>query len=997
MTMRLHTIAPGLAFLPALARGTLARLGTGEALSAATILLPTRRAARALQAAFLREAEAPALLLPRLRPLAGLSVEDADELALPALMDLPPAVDALRRQAALAGMAAKWPRHVGGPPTAEHAWALGGELAKLLDEIALEEAEDIPDDPTRLEHRWLQRLDALAPEHLATHWQITTTFLRAVVIEWQAWLNAAELLDIGVRRVMALRAQRAAWEDAPPAHAVIAAGIGMGGTVPAAMDLLRVIATRLPQGHVVISGEDPASAALAADGLADAPTHPFHGQRAMLVRMGASMADATPWVEGAATPRAALLGTALLPAGALGPWQARDAGRWDAALEGVTRLDASDAQDEATAIALALRGALETPGARAALVTPDRDLARRVAAELPRHNILADDSAGQPLSDTPPGAFLRLVAQLAAGELGPVALLALLKHPLCAAGMARADLLAATRALEREALRGPAPAPGLAGLRALGLEAATPLLDALEAALSGFVALPADAAPRPAGELLQTHLAAAEALAATPEMPGGLRLYAQAEGEALARHLAALPPALAELADLSPADWPGLFEALLASGTTRAARVARGRTGAALHPQVEILGLLEARLLDFDLVVLGALDETIWPQASDPGPWMSRPMRREFGLPSPELRIGRVAADFFLSGLGARRAVFSRAARRGGTPTVPARWLTRLDTFLRGQGLTMQAAPEAAWARLLDAPTTVRPCGRPAPAPPAGARPHRLTVSDVGSLMADPYAFYAARVLNLRPLDPLEQEAGAADYGNLVHASMHRFLAALGPGWPGAEAARTVWEAAMAEALRRAAPRPAIGAIWTPRLRRIGERVVALEAQARPVLTRSLAELKGKLLLARPGGELRLDARADRLDLRTDGTLRLVDYKTGTVPSERDVASGTAPQLPLEALIAARGGFDALPAASVEAMEYWRLTGGFEVAEVKALKLDIADAVERAEASLEALADRFLFGDAPFLAHPHPRRRAAADYRHLSRAAEWSAGEGDGE
>ena len=292
--MRLFAIAPDQAFLPALARGTLARLGTGEALAAATLLLPTRRAARALQAAFLREAEAPALLLPRMRALAGLSTEDADELALPALLRLPPAVDALRRQAVLAGFASRLPRDMGGPASAEHAWALGLELGKLLDEIALEEAEILPDDPALLGHRWLERLEALAPESLAVHWQITTTFLRAIVVEWQGWLTGQGLLDIGVRRVLALRAQRVAWEDAPPAGAVIAAGIGMGGTVPAAADLLRVIATRLPQGFVVLPAEDRATAALPWEALREAPTHPYAGQRAMLDRMGATLADAAP-------------------------------------------------------------------------------------------------------------------------------------------------------------------------------------------------------------------------------------------------------------------------------------------------------------------------------------------------------------------------------------------------------------------------------------------------------------------------------------------------------------------------------------------------------------------------------------------------------------------------------------------------------------------------------------------------------------------------------
>lgn len=1007
--MRLFTLAPGQPFLAGLARGTLARLGTGEDLAAATLLLPTRRASRALQAAFLREADAPALLLPRLRPLAGLSVEDADELALPALLDLPPAVEPLRRQAVLAGFAARWPAHRGGPPTAEHAWALGGELAKLLDEIALEEAEPIPEDHRLLEHRWLERLDGLAPERLATHWQITTIFLKAAVQEWQAWLEAQGLLDIGVRRVMALRAQRRAWEDKPPEAAVIAAGIGMGGTIPAAADLLRTIATRLPQGFVVLAGEDAATAALPDEALAEAPTHPHAGQRAMLRRMGATLADAQPWVPAEESPRAHLLGTALLPAGALvgrrihapgdaarddptpAPWQTRDA-RFASATEGLARLDAADAQHEAAAIALALRGALETPGARAALVTPDRDLARRVAAELPRHGILADDSAGQPLSDTPAGAFLRLIAAAIGAEWRPVALLALLKHPLCAAGMERGAFLRLVRRLEAKALRGVAPAPGLDGLKAAAPPETLSLIEALEAALG---ALPATGLHEPAA-LLEAHLAAAEALATTPSLPGGLRLYAQAEGEALARHLAALPPALAELPPLDAGDWPGLFDALLAQGVTRAARVARGREGAVLHPQVEILGLLEARLLDFDLVVLGALDETIWPQAADPGPWMSRPMRAEFGLPSPEGRIGRVAADFLLTASNARRALLSRAARRGGSPTVPARWLTRLETFLKGQGMTLPLAPEGAWARALDAPAAVAPCERASYAPPVETRPRKLSASDVARLIADPYAVYAKHVLRLTPLDPLELAPGAADYGNLVHTVMQRFLLALGARRPGAAEARRLWEAAMAEVLREAPPPPAVAAIWVPRLARIGAAVIRVEAEDREGLEHSAAEVKGSLEIRRPGGVLRLEARADRVDVLQGGeTLRIVDFKTGTLPGATEVANGSAPQLPLEALIAERGGFPGLQ-GQVTALEYWRLQGGIEEGKRQPLKPEtIGRLVDRAEQALETLADRFLFGTAPFTAQPHPRRRAASEYQHLARAAEWSAVEGD--
>jgi ATP-dependent helicase/nuclease subunit B len=645
---------------------------------------------------------------------------------------------------------------------------------------------------------------------------------------------------------------------------------------------------------------------------------------------------------------------------------------------------------------------METPGARAALITPDRDLARRVCAELARHGITADDSAGEPLAETPAAAFLRLVARMVAEGFAPVPLLSVLKHPLCCGGMAREDWLAAARALERLALRGPRPAPGLAGLRASVAAAGdapggvAALLDALDAALAGFDRLP-DSPARPPADLLAAQMAAAEALAATPDLPGGLRLYAGEEGEPLARHLDALAAALAHLPPIAPADWPGLFEGALAGPVAPSLRATRGR-GAAAHPRIAILGLLEARLQSFDRVVLGALEESVWPQATEAGPWMSRPMRAAFGLPEAEARIGRVAADFFFSAAAAPEAVLSSALRRGGAPCVPARWMVRLDTFLAGQGgLALVPSFAAGWAAALDAPATVTPCARPAPAPPAALRPRRLTVSDAALLIADPYAFYAKRVLRLQPLDALEQEVGAIEYGTLVHEAMAGFLRALPLAWPGEDAARAAWATASEAALAAHADRPGILAFWAPRLANIGGFVIGQEAELRRHgrLLACHVETKGVARLRLPEGEVEIEARADRLDHLSAGGWRVVDYKTGTVPKEAALLAGDAPQLPIEAWLLRQGAFRATPGEARE-LVYWRLTGGEQAGEVKTIDATAEDFGAIAEERLATLAERWLLGAAPFASRPHPARRAAGgDYDHLARIEEWSAAEGE--
>jgi ATP-dependent helicase/nuclease subunit B len=1019
--MRLYDIPAHLPFLDGLAAGVLdgAREEGPEALSRATVLLPTRRSARALRDAFLRAAEGRALLLPRMRAVAGLSTEDADELALPALLDMPPAVAPLTRQAVLASYVMRQPRRFGGPATPEQAWGLAGELARLFDEVALEERDPAllaEAEPLAFAEAWLARLEALVPEDQATHWQITTAFLRGVAGQWVAWLGEHALLDIGLRRVLALRAQAREWQERPPADPVIAAGIGVGGTVPAAVELLKVVAG-LPAGAVVLHGLDRRALGRIWRAVEAAPTHPLCSQARLLAAMGADDARIRPWpgcgeAAGArAVPaaRATLLEMALRPPEGMEPWTQPDPETWRAGLPGLLRLEALDAGAEAAAIALTLREALEHPGARAALVTPDRDLARRVSAELVRHGIVADDSAGEELGTTPAGAFLRLIARMVAEDFAPVPTLAALKHPLCAAGMERGAWIAAVRLLERRVLRGPRPAGGLSGIRraagaAVKEEALSRVLGALgalEAALGPFA--DPGGVPRPPADLLAAHLAAAEALATTADRAGGLRLYAGEEGEVLANHLADLEGAMRHLPPLDPRAWPPLFDAALAGASARTRRTGRARDAGA-HPRVEILGLLEARLLSFDRVVLGALDESVWPLATEPGPWMSRAMRAAFGLPEPEARIGRVCADFLLTACAAPEAVLSRAARRGGAPTVPARWLTRIETFLGGQGLALPRSEAVRWAAALDQPEgPPRPVARPAPAPPRAMRPDTISVTEVSELLADPYAFYAKRVLALRPLDPLDADVGALDYGQIVHAAMARFVTGLGTAWPGEARALAIWEAAAEDALVAQGPRPALAAFWRPRLARIGRFVVAEEARLREGggILASFVERKGEWTLRRPRGAVTLRARADRIDRLGDGSLAVLDYKTGGLPKADALRDGAAPQLPLEAAMAIRGAFDGVPAAPVRALSYWRLTGGQEPGEVRQMLSEVEEVerlAEEALGGLGALVDRFLLGDAPFPARPHPGRAArGGDYDHLARVAEWANAEDDPE
>ena len=979
--MKLETMAPHAPFLDTLAADWLASAGDDPlAVADGLILLPTRRAARALVDAFLAQTDGRPLLLPRITAFGAL---DEAPLALAGSLHLPPAVSEPVRLAQLTRLVMALDGKFGAPATADQAWPLAVELAALMDEAERAEIDLATVLPT------------LVADDYAHHWGITLEFLRIVTRAWPAWLADNGLMNPASRQVALLDAQAAAWANDPPATPVLAAG--STGGIPAVARLLRVV-TGLPRGRVVLPGLDLDLDDAAWDALDD--THPQASLRRLVQRLQAMRGDVRPTQLGqahATAPRSApanrtaLLNRALLPASALAAWR----NPVPADITGLSRLAPTDQQEEALAIALILRGALETPGHRAALVTPDRDLAGRVAVELGRFGIVADDSAGEPLADTPPAVFLRLLAEAAAEQLRPVPLLALLKHPLAAAGLTPAECRGAARRMERGGLRGPAPKAGLAGLRNVtSSEGGHAFIDRLETCLDPLLAIAVAESAAPTNALAAL-LATAEALAATPDETGAHRLWAGEDGQALAALLGELLPALAVLPPQPPATLPGLLEAALAGAVVRSRRALRGRSGSE-HPRVFIWGLLEARLQRADTIVLGGLAEGVWPAAADPGPWMSRPMRAAAKLPSPEEAVGQMAHDWLMTACAAPEVVLSCPLRRDGAPAVPARWLQRLDAMLRGSSQSLPEHPAALWARALDHPAATPPRrAPPAPRPPLAARPRKLRVTEVETWLRDPYAIYARHVLGLRALAPLEEPADAADYGSVVHAAVHAFLHATGTAFPPDAEARLA--AAMDKALEDQDLRPALAAWWRPRLRRIATWIATAERDRRigTGLAHIASEKDGAWSVPNDLA-FTLTGRADRIERRHDGSIAILDYKTGTVPPAKDVEAGLAPQLPLEAAMAAEGAFG--PEAQGRACEltYWHLTGGFVPGEVTSLfrgdEGRIGDNVAMAREKVAALVAAFDDPSRPYLSRPHPGQAPRfSDYTQLARVAEWAA------
>ncbi|MEX5727953.1 ATP-dependent helicase/nuclease subunit B [Rhodovulum iodosum] len=961
---RLFGLPPGADFPAELVIGLEQRLKDRppEALARVELFVNTRRMQRRIRALLTRGG---ARLLPRIRLITDLSNA-------PGEADLPPPVRPLRRRLELAQLVeALLTAHPELAPRAA-AFDLADSLAALMDEM---QGEGVAPEV----------LHGLDVSEMSAHWARSRAFID--LVERYVSPGAAEPPDAEGRRRQVIERLAARWETDPPAHPVIVAG--STGSRGATALFMQAVA-RLPQGALVLPGFDFDQPAQVWAGLDDAMTaedHPQYRFRLLMEMLGAGPGDVRPWHARAAAPcpaRNRLVSLALRPAPVTDQWRDEGRGLSDMAeaTADMTLIEAPSPRTEAAAIAARLRKARQD-GVTAALITPDRMLTRQVTAALDRWGIEPDDSAGVPLPLSAPGRFLRQVAALFGAPLTGAALLALLKHPLAASvSGVRGPHMIWTRELELSLRRHGPAFPDAAALVAWAAKRPEDGRAAWADWLAGLLAGLAETGARPLEDHLAAHLALAEALAAGPGGEGSGALWDEAAGREARKACTALADAAPHGGSLTPTDYASLFQAVLQRDEVR--------NPVEPDPGVMIWGTLEARVQGADLVILGGLNEGVWPESAPPDPWLNRQMRVQAGLLLPERRIGLSAHDF-QQAVAAREVVLSRAVRNAEAETVPSRWLNRLQNLMGG--LDAQGGPEALkamrargadWVRLgaaLDRPDApVPPCPRPSPRPPVEARPKKLPVTGVERLIRDPYAIYARYILNLRPLDPLTRQADAPLRGTLLHEVLERFLEAGIDPDPAQATADLLRHAD--EVFAEQAPWPAARRLWRARLARVAGWFLAGEAR-RSAQGRWIAlERWGEVPLA---NGFTLSAEADRIDRLTDGRLAIYDYKTGTPPTLKSMEAFDK-QLLLEAGIAERGGFKDIPAAPVAHVAYLGL--GAKPAEVVNTLAD--GLTDRTWEELTRLTGRYQDRALGYTARNHLQRQTeVTDYDGLSRYGEW--------
>lgn len=926
------------------------------ALADVLLLLPNRRAVKAMAEAFVRAQGMKPTLLPKMLPFGDV---EEDELFLTGiendneLLFLPPAIQRNERLLLFTKIIMAKPGDFGLEKIPlSQACYLAQELANLIDTV---NNEDLCFD----------NLQNLVPEEYAAHWQETLKFLEIITRFWPEILKERQLIDPGLRRNLLLRAQSKQWLDNPPDKHIIIAGTS--ATYPAMRELVKTVLS-LPKGEVILPGLD--------QDLADEDwqlvdeTHPQFEFKQLLDYLKIERFEVKELAAPQNREREILISEIMRPAMTTDKWRDIQTKKIShAALNGLSLIDCADIREEALSIALIMRETLQEPERTAALVTADRNLARRVANELERWEIKVDDSAGKPLSLTPVGTFLRLTAQVCASQFDKISLLSLLKHPLTNLGKKSGEVRRLTRTLEQKVWRAGIDDEKLQKFESEVKEKFRQLFELYQSPKADFK------------QLLQCHVETAEVLAATFEKSGAQILWKGEAGEAAAKFIADLYDKAEVLGEIAVEEYLGLIEALM-SGVT-----VRPRFGT--HPRLKILGPIEARLTHFDITIIGGINEAIWPKAAGSDPWLSRPMKKDFGFPQPEKAIGIMARDF-AELLGGEEVYLTRSERIMGTPMVRSRWWLRLETVLKALGYEAGNLEDAIYrliARDLDKPEKFERIMPPAPKPPVSARPREMSASNMEKWLRDPYGIFAKYILRLKPLKEVNPDLTMADYGNIIHAVLEQFNNKYSEKFPDDAVVQLL--AMGRDYFKENEIAQETRAFWWPNFEKTVTWLVEREKSYRQNIKKVHNEVSGKMVINAPAGEFTLTAKADRVDETCDGRINIIDYKTGKVRSKAEVEKAYAPQLPIEGLIAENGGFETVDKAEVAELIYWQLAKKETV-----ISENVGAVLSNNLQRITELIHLFDFETTSYLSRPNPKRIPEySDYEHLARVKEWSVQE----
>ena len=475
-------------------------------------------------------------------------------------------------------------------------------------------------------------------------------------------------------------------------------------------------------------------------------------------------------------------------------------------------------------------------------------------------------------------------------------------------------------------------------------------------------------------------------LAQTKTSNGIDRLWSGEEGEAFSNFISELNLSSEALGNINPIYYQKFLSSLLQEKNLIRKNID--------HPRLKILSPIEARLLNYDIAILGGFSEGFWPPHTPNGPWLNKQMRKTLGLPSLEHRSGQTAHDI-CQALGAQQILISRSHKRNDEPCVPSRWWYRLQLVLDNWEYKENSEDPSIfkhlvdWSNKIDKPKDQEYCSPPKPKPSIENRPRSLSVTEIGTLVRNPYEIYVKHILKISPIEKIGVEPDHENFGIFLHQVLEKYISNHHKNTTSLEKRKEAL-LSLAEKILSLKPFPHwIKTLWLSRLKIISEWFLKKSLSKKVI--EIFSEVKGSYTTQTKEGEFTLIGRIDRLELLDQKTLKIIDYKTGTPPSEKNIRNGYEPQLTLLALITIYGNLENiyLQTKELSSIEYWHIHGKKEGGEVKRIRMGMKE-IEEQHSLFKEFIEKYQNPNQSYFCQINDKLISRFDKtEHLSRREEW--------
>ncbi len=802
----------------------------------------------------------------------------------------------------------------------------------------------------------LEGLLAVDDGELASHKQQILQFLQYFGSVWQNVLVKDGLASAAKNRNLMLKNYSDDLLVNGSKYPIIAAG--STGSVIAAAELLKTIAW-LENGRVVLFGLDKDLNEEIWQKIVE--NHPQFMLKKLLERMEVSRRDV---VEIANVKQSDdlvvnLCSLAALPAEFIFDKQLAVKDQ----VNSITKIETENEFDEAKIIALLFRQALETKGKTAALISNDKNLIELVRVNLLAWQVEIDDSASSNLAESELVNYLFLISEFAKNDFSAVNLLAVLKHSLT---NFNSEFL---RVLEMGVFRDVVKFFGFDDL-ILWVENNDDLVVWLVEIAEIFKPLIGEFEKEEVDfvKMVGVHFDCFEKLIHTHFHPRESGDDKAGGGEEFLEFYQEISATKSNFS-LEPQSYNQLLKNLLKNY--------QFRKSGQFHPRLHILSTMEARLMSYDLTIVVGLCEGEFPaKVSDD--WLGNKIRAEFGLSSGAKKIGISAYDF-CNYLANKEVVLLYPKNQNNAPTIKSRFLLKLETVLKLNGWESWLKNGQQYLQLLVLDDKKRVnISRANPKPKHNLQ--KISATDISKWLRNPYYIYAKRILQLKPLQQIEQDASFREFGNFVHKALEEFV----KNYPQIDL-KDYGEKIFANYF----PDPTSRLLWWAKFENIVKWFLKQEEELRNNsqvnFLASFVEIEAEITIK----DIILTTKIDRINLYRDGSFEIIDYKTGALPQAKEIKSGLEPQLAVEALILTKGKIkncSEIKLEKISNLQYQNLKGR-DQNEVKDLA-DIDKLIAAADDGILRLLEIFVDQNIGYICCPNIDIYKEDDYWHLGRVGE---------